>query len=53
MAVGASLALALIVTSAMAKDAFKSGPQIGDRVGIPFDPLHCNGPSAGKKACQV
>lgn len=29
----------------------ESGPQVGDRLPGPFEPLHLNGPDAGEEAC--
>jgi hypothetical protein len=52
IAVGACLAAALLVGSVLAEDALKSGPQVGKGV-RPFNPLHVNGPTAGKKLCLV
>ena len=51
-ALGASLAAALLVGSAIAADSLKSGPQVGKNL-TPFNPLHCNGSSEGKKVCLV
>jgi hypothetical protein len=34
-----------------AKDPVKSGPQVGEKVPGPFEPLNVNGRSAGKKNC--
>lgn len=51
LAVGA-LAVALCVSSALAADALKSGPQVGDSVGA-FDVLNLNGPAVDKKNCLV
>ena len=53
IAVGASLAVALLVSSALAQDALKSGPQVGERLPGPFHPLNVTGDNAGQKACQV
>ncbi len=53
IAVGASLALALLVGGAMADGTLKSGPQVGSKVIVPFNPLHVNGPTAGGKQCLV
>jgi hypothetical protein len=53
IAVGASVALALLVGSVMAADAFQSGPQVGSNVPGPFHPLNVTGANAGQKACQV
>lgn len=49
---GTTLAVALLVGSAYAADALKSGPQPGDRVGI-FEPEHLTGRFAGQKQCPV
>jgi hypothetical protein len=53
IAVGASLALALLAGSVIAADAFKSGPQTGQSIPGPFHPLNVTGRAAGQKACQV
>ena len=52
IAAGASLAIALLVSGAMAAEALKSGLQPGDKVS-PFNPLHINGSGAGEKSCLV
>jgi hypothetical protein len=52
-ALGATLAAALLAGGALAADALKSGPQVGSSRITPFDPLHVNGPDAGKKLCLV
>ena len=52
IAMGASLALALLVGSAGAADAVKSGPQPGDPTGA-FDPLNVTGKFAGQSQCLV
>ncbi len=52
IAVGASLAVALLVGSVMAAEGLKSGPQPGDKCEV-FPPLNVTGPLAGKKACLV
>jgi hypothetical protein len=49
---GASLALAVLLGSALAADAPKSGPQPGDGMNI-FEPLNVTGPYAGEKQCLV
>jgi hypothetical protein len=49
---GATLALALLVGSAVAEDGLKSGPQVGDGVGV-FEPLNVTGAFAGRKQCLV
>jgi hypothetical protein len=53
MATAASLALALLAGSAVAGEALKSGPQPGDAVPNPFNPLNVTGKFAGKKQCLV
>ena len=50
---GASLAAALLVGGAVAAETLKSGPQPGNQVPGPFNPLNVTGSAAGKKACQV
>lgn len=43
---------ALLLAGAMLQAApVQSGPQPGEKVPGPFQPLHVNGPEAGKKAC--
>jgi hypothetical protein len=49
---GSALALALLLGSADAADALKSGPQVGDGVGV-FEPLCISGMRAGTKFCPV
>jgi hypothetical protein len=50
---GASLAaVALLVGACVAADALKSGPQVGEGVGV-FNPLHCSGANADEKLCLV
>jgi hypothetical protein len=53
LAWGASLALALLAGSVNAENSLKSGPQVGSKVVVPFNPLHVNGPTAGSKQCLV
>lgn len=52
---GASLAalLLLLGSNGIAADALKSGPQVGDTIPGPFNPLNINGPTAGQKQCLV
>jgi hypothetical protein len=52
-ALGASLAVALLVGGAIAADSLKSGPQVGSGRITPFNPLHATGPDAGTKLCLV
>jgi hypothetical protein len=52
IAVGTSLAMALLVGCVVAAGDLRSGPQPGDRP-IPFNPLHCNGPNESTKLCLV
>ena len=42
----------LLVSSAVAADAVKSGPQPGDKID-PFHPLNVTGQFAGEKQCLV
>jgi hypothetical protein len=51
-ALGATLVAALLVGSAVAAESLKSGPQVGEGMGV-FLPLHCSGPTEGKKLCLV
>jgi hypothetical protein len=53
IAVGASLAVVLLVGGVMAKEALKSGPQPGDGFGTPWEPKHVTGPNAGTARCLV
>lgn len=48
---GSCAALALALGIAVAKDTLKSGPQTGDKVPGPFEPLNVTGEMAGQKAC--
>ncbi len=50
---GASLAAVLLMGGALAEETLKSGPQVGSRKLIPFNPLHCNGDDKGGKSCLV
>ena len=50
---GASLAVAALVSVALAAESLKSGPQVGSSSIPPFNPLHCTGAGAGGKACLV
>ncbi len=53
IALGASLAIVLLTGSLMAAELLKSGPQPGDMVPGPFNPLNVTGDNAGSKACQI
>jgi hypothetical protein len=53
IAVGASLALVLLIGGAMTAETLKSGPQVGERVATPFNPLHANGPNVDQRVCLV
>jgi hypothetical protein len=46
-------ATALLVGTAFAGDGLKSGPQVGSKKILPFNPEHANGPDAGTKLCLV
>jgi hypothetical protein len=43
--------LVLAMAGAVAADALKSGPQTGDKVPGPFEPMNINGAHAGEKHC--
>ncbi len=47
-----ALALAVLVGTPSAAEPLKSGPQVGEKVPGPFEPLNINGDNAGKKFCQ-
>jgi len=51
--VGTSLACALLVSSVLAAETLRSGPQTGEKVPGPFSPLNVTGEDAGQKRCQV
>ena len=53
MVTGALSLAALLVTGVLADEALKSGPQVGSSKIAAFNPLHCNGPTEGKKLCLV
>jgi hypothetical protein len=53
IAVRASLAVMLLAGSVIAAEGLKSGPQAGERIPGPFNPLNVTGRAAGTKACQV
>jgi hypothetical protein len=46
-------AATLVASATLAGDALKSGPQVGQQVPGPFNPLNVTGSQAGKKFCQV
>jgi hypothetical protein len=50
---GLFLALALLASGSFAADEIKSGPQPGQPLGPPFNPLSCNGPHAGQRVDLV
>jgi len=52
VAVGATLAIVLLVGGAIAEEALKSGPQVGDLC-VPFEPKNVTGPFAGQARCLV
>jgi len=53
IAVGAPLAIVLLIGSAMAAENLKSGPQTGDKIPGPFHPMNITGAFAGQKQCLV
>jgi len=48
----AGLAAVFLAGSALAAAALKSGPQVGESVPGPFEPLNVTGAQAGQKFCQ-
>jgi hypothetical protein len=50
---GMTLALGLVVGSALAADVLKSGPQTDSKIPGPFHPLNVTGEAAGKANCLV
>ena len=52
-AVGAFAVAVLAVSSVVAGDALKSGPQEGKNIPGPFHPTNITGSQAGKKFCLV
>ncbi len=53
IAVGASLAMALLVGGVIAAEGLKSGPQEGDKIPGAFNCQNITGPAAGKSICLV
>ena len=53
IAVGGFLAALVLVSTVMAADAVKSGPQPGDTVRTPFDVMNVTGRFADRKMCLV
>ena len=49
--VAAAVALVVAWGGLAAAEKVKSGPQVGDKVPGPFEPLNITGPTAGEKAC--
>ncbi len=49
--VAAAAAVGLWVAGPAPAAGTESGPQVGDRVPGPFEPLHLNGPDAGDESC--
>jgi hypothetical protein len=47
-----ALALVVLTGGLIAAEPLKSGPQVGEKVPGPFEPLNINGDNAGKKFCQ-
>jgi hypothetical protein len=47
-----ALALFVLAGGLIAAEKLKSGPQVGEKVPGPFEPLNINGDNAGKKFCQ-
>jgi len=49
--IATGLMLAVFAGAALAAESVKSGPQVGQKVPGPFEPLNINGESANKKNC--
>jgi hypothetical protein len=49
--VAAAVALVVAWGGLVAAEKVKSGPQVGDKVPGPFEPLNITGPAAGEKSC--
>jgi hypothetical protein len=52
-AAGAVCILALLAGNVGRAEGPKSGPQAGQEIPGPFNPLNITGPDAGQKRCQV
>jgi hypothetical protein len=52
-AVGAIAVMALATAGVVAGGALQSGPQVGNKIITPFNPLNVTGAQAGVKFCQV
>ena len=52
LAAASALVLCLLASGLLAAEPVKSGPQVGDKVPGPFEPLNVNGAHAGEKYCQ-
>jgi hypothetical protein len=50
--IGSAVAGLMLAATVLAGD-LKSGPQVGERIPGPFNPLHCSGPNEGSKLCLV
>jgi hypothetical protein len=53
VAVGASLAFALLVGSTIGAEALESGPKVGSLIPGAFSPLNVTGDDAGQQRCLV
>jgi hypothetical protein len=53
IAVGSTLAIALLVGGVIAGEGIKSGVQPGENFGTPWEPKHVTGPAAGTAKCLV
>jgi len=52
LAAVSALVLGVLASGLIAAEPVKSGPQVGDKVPGPFEPLNVNGEFAGEKKCQ-
>jgi hypothetical protein len=53
VAVGSTLAIALLVGGVIAGEGIKSGVQPGESFATPWEPKHVTGPNAGTARCLV
>ena len=52
LVLASALSLVVVAGGLFAAEKLKSGPQVGEKVPGPFEPLNINGDNAGKKFCQ-
>lgn len=52
LVLASALSMVVVAGGLFAAEKLKSGPQVGEKVPGPFEPLNINGDNAGKKFCQ-